>query len=136
MEKNRSAQAHSIDGRRTPAQARGAAAEALACTYLEAHGLRTLARNVRCRGGELDLVCLDRNHVVFVEVRLRTNGRFGGAAESITPTKQRRVLIAAQWWLNGAGQRFQNAPCRFDAVLLDDLSVDRITWLPGAFNAT
>ena len=125
----------SIDARRTPAQARGAAAEALAAAHLAARGLRIVARNVRCRGGEVDLVCLDRSHVVFVEVRLRSNGRFGGAAESITAAKQRRVLIAAQWWLGGAGRRFRDAPCRFDAVLLDALDPARVTWLPGAFDA-
>ncbi len=125
----------SIDARRTPAQARGAAAEALAAAHLAARGLRIVARNVRCRGGEVDLICLDRSHVVFVEVRLRTSARFGGAAESITAAKRRRVLIAAQWWLGGAGRRFASAACRFDAVLLDALDPDRITWLPGAFDA-
>ena len=124
-----------IVGRPTPAQARGAAAEALAAEHLAAHGLRVIARNVRCRGGEVDLVCLDRSHVVFVEVRLRSNGRFGGAAESITAAKQRRLLIAAQWWLGGAGRRFRDAPCRSDAVLLDALDPARVTWLPGAFDA-
>ncbi|HNB06587.1 MAG TPA: YraN family protein, partial [Thauera aminoaromatica] len=125
----------SIGARPTPAQARGAAAEALAAEHLAAHGLRVIARNVRCRGGEVDLVCLDRSHVVFVEVRLRRNNRFGGAAESITAAKQRRVLIAAQWWLGGAGRRFRDAACRFDAVLLDALDPARIIWLPGAFDA-
>ena len=125
----------SIGARPTPAQARGAAAEALAAEHLAAHGLRVIARNVRCRGGEVDLVCLDRSHVVFVEVRLRRNSRFGGAAESITAAKRRRVMIAAQWWLGGAGRRFRDAPCRFDAVLLDALDPARVTWLPGAFDA-
>ena len=127
--------ADSLGARPTPAQAHGAAAEALAAEHLAAHGLRVIARNVRCRGGEVDLVCLDRSHVVFVEVRLRRNGRFGGAAESITAAKQRRVLIAAQWWLGGAGRRFRDAPCRFDAVLLAALDPARVTWLPGAFDA-
>lgn len=126
-------------GRNPPTQAehlrRGASAEALAAAHLERHGLTVLARNVRCRGGEVDLVCLDRSHVVFVEVRLRRNNRFGGAAESITAAKQRRVLIAAQWWLGGAGRRFRDAACRFDAVLLDALDPARIIWLPGAFDA-
>lgn len=124
--------ADSIGARPTPAQARGAAAEALAAEHLAAHGLRVIARNVRCRGGEVDLVCLDRSHVVFVEVRLRRNNRFGGAAESITAAKQRRVLIAAQWWLGGAGRRFRDAACRFDAVLLDGTRID---WIRNAFDA-
>ena len=127
--------ADSIGARRTPAQARGAAAEALAAALLAGQGLRIVARNVRCRGGEVDLICLDRSHVLFVEDRLRTRQRFGGAAESITAAKRRRVLLAAQWWLGGAGRRFAGAACRFDAVLLDALDPERITWLPGAFDA-
>jgi len=95
-----------------------------------------LARNVRCRGGEVDLICAEHGEVVFVEVRLRSSGRFGGAAASITAAKRRRVLIAAQWWLGGAGRHQRGAPCRFDAVLLDALDPARITWLRGAFDAS
>ncbi|WP_068636001.1 YraN family protein [Thauera butanivorans] len=124
-----------VGARATPAQARGRIAEELAARHLEAQGLRILARNVRCRGGEVDLICMERGGIVFVEVRLRTNARFGGAGESITAAKQRRVLLAARWWLNGPGRRFQTAPCRFDAVLLDGLDDTRITWLRGAFDA-
>ncbi len=126
-------------GATEPAQAahlqRGAAAETLAAAHLEAHGLRILARNVRCRGGEVDLIALDRDALVFVEVRLRRNGRFGGAAASITAAKQRRVILAAQHWLAGAGRAHAGRPCRFDAVLLDALAHERIDWLKGAFDA-
>lgn len=119
----------------TPAQARGRAAEDLAAQYLAARGLRVLARNVSCRGGEVDLICLDRGSLVFVEVRLRRSARFGGAAESITAAKRRRVTLAAQWWLGGAGRRWSKHPCRFDAVLLDALDETRIDWITGAFDA-
>ena len=125
-----------VDARPTPAQVRGRIAEDLAAGHLEAHGLRIIARNVRCRGGEVDLIGIDRSHVVFVEVRLRTNARFGGAAESITRNKQQRILLAARWWLNGQGRRFQAAACRFDAVLLDGLDEAHIIWLRGAFDAS
>ena len=124
-----------VNARPTPAQARGQMAEDLAARHLEVHGLRIIARNVRCRGGEVDLIGVDHSHVVFIEVRLRTNARFGGAAESITRSKQQRVLLAARWWLNGPGRRFQTAACRFDAVLLDSLDAAHIIWLRGAFDA-
>lgn len=116
-------------------QARGSAAENLAARHLERHGLRVLARNVRCRGGEVDLICLDRGTVAFVEVRLRSNPRFGGAAASITATKRRRVELAARWWLAGAGRAHANRPCRFDAVLLSSLDAAAVEWLRGAFEA-
>ncbi|KON81077.1 YraN family protein [Azoarcus sp. PA01] len=119
----------------TRKQASGAAAEALAERFLVRRGLVVLARNVRCRGGEIDLVCLDHGIVVFVEVRLRTNLRFGGAAASITPAKQRRVVLAARWWLAGAGRRHAGRPCRFDAALLADLDEDGVEWLKAAFDA-
>jgi putative endonuclease len=114
----------------------GAAAEALAARHLECHGLTIIARNVRCRGGEVDLIADDGRSLVFVEVRLRKNGRFGGAAASITASKQRRVILAAQHWLAGDGRRHANRACRFDAILLDGLDAARIEWIRGAFDAS
>jgi len=114
-----------------PAQAHGQLAEERAAAWLTANGLKILARNVRCRGGELDLVCLEGGTLVFVEVRLRTNPRFGGAAESITAAKRRRIVFAAKWWLIRAGRMYQDRPCRFDAVLFDNATEPQ--WIRGAF---
>ena len=85
--------------------------------------------------GEIDVIAQDGNTLVFVEVRQRKNSAYGGAAASITATKQRRIIIAAQTWLNGAGQRHASRACRFDAILLDGLDSARIEWLRGAFDA-
>lgn len=115
-------------------QARGAAAEKLTADFLARRGLGVLGRNIRCRGGELDLVCLERGVIVFIEVRLRTHSRFGGAAASITATKQHRVILAARWWLATAGRRYANHPCRFDVVLLSSLDAEQIEWIRGAFD--
>lgn len=120
---------------RAPAQGRGAAAEALAADFLAGRGLSIVARNVRCRRGEIDLVCLDRGTLVFVEVRLRTGNRFGGAAASITARKRERIVHAARWWLAGAGRRHAARACRFDAVLLDALDHDGLDWIRNAFEA-
>lgn len=109
----------------------GAAAEELAARHLLAQGLKILARNFRVRGGEIDIIAQDGKELVFVEVRLRGNARFGGAAASITPAKQQRVMLAAQHYLQQHGER----PCRFDCVLLNALEADSIEWLKGAFNA-
>lgn len=121
--------------RRGDTQARGAAAEAQAAALLARHGLSVIARNVRCRGGEIDLVCLEREVLVFVEVRLRSDTRFGGAAASITARKRQRVILAARWWLAGAGRAHAQRPCRFDAVLFDGAAPPRPSWLKGAFDA-
>ncbi|MCL1860537.1 MAG: YraN family protein [Proteobacteria bacterium] len=117
----------------SPAQARGQLAEERAAVWLADHGLKILARNVRCRRGELDLVCREGNTLVFVEVRLRTNPCFGSAAESITAAKRRRIIFAAKWWLLRAGRAYQERPCRFDAVLFDNGLALEPQWIRGAF---
>ncbi|MDA8258956.1 MAG: YraN family protein [Betaproteobacteria bacterium] len=112
-------------------QAKGAAAEQLAADYLQRQGLRLLERNFRVRGGEIDLVCRDGKTTVFVEVRLRSRGDFGGAAASITAAKQARLILAARHWLLRHGE----TPCRFDCILLEDLESKNIEWLRDAFTA-
>jgi len=112
-------------------QAKGAAAEQMAADYLSRHGLAVLERNFRVRGGEIDLVCRDGATTVFVEVRLRSRGDFGGAAASITAAKQARLILAARHWLQRRGE----APCRFDCILLDGLGAANIEWLRDAFSA-
>lgn len=112
-------------------QAAGAAAEELAAAYLRRRGLAVVERNFRVRGGEIDLICRDGATTVFVEVRLRRNERFGGAAASITPAKQARLRIAALHWLARHGE----TPCRFDCVLLDRLGDDGIEWLRDAIRS-
>ena len=113
----------------------GAAAEAAAERYLHSRGLRTVERNFRCRGGEVDLVCRDGEVLVFVEVRLRRRSDFGGAAASITPRKRQRIVLAARHWLAQAGPRAASAPCRFDVVLMSALDDARTEWIQGAFDA-
>jgi len=107
---------------------RGAAAEALAASYLATRGLTIVQRNYRCRGGEIDLIARDGEVLVFVEVRLRRNRAFGTAAESITAAKRRRLRLAARHYLARLGRE---PPCRFDAVLLDGLETENIEWLRG-----
>ena len=124
-----------VGARTTPPQAggSGARAEELAARFLRARNARILERNVRCRGGEIDLIADDDGTVAFVEVRLRSGRAHGGAAASITLAKQRRLVLAAQYWQYGSGAAYRHRPCRFDAVLLDGLHEARIEWLKGAF---
>jgi putative endonuclease len=78
---------------------RGAAAEELAAQYLQVRGLKILARNLRCKAGELDLVCLDDGVLSIVEVRQRGSAEFGGALGSVTWTKRRKIIRAAQFFM-------------------------------------
>lgn len=89
-----------------------------------------LETNYRCRFGEIDLIARDGETLVFVEVRMRRSQAFGGAAASVTPAKQRRLVQAARHYL--AGRRSMPA-CRFDVLLLDGLDGRNIEWLKNAF---
>ena len=91
-----------------------------------------MATNYRCRLGEIDLILWDRDTLVFAEVRLRKNSRFGGAAASITGQKQLKLQRAAAHYLQHLGK---TPPCRFDAVLLDGLGEANLEWIQGAFSA-
>lgn len=113
----------------TARQRSGDTGEDLALAHLQQHGLRLVERNFLCRGGELDLVMQDGAALVFVEVRRRAVAGYGGAAASITPSKQRRLVVAAQRYL----QRYRDPPaCRFDVVAIDGTV---ITWLQNAFDS-
>ena len=112
--------------------ATGHIAENLAARFLEKRGLVVKARNYRCRGGEIDLICRDGSALVFVEVRLRRNSGFGGAGASITRTKQRRIILAAQHYLTT--NRLHDSACRFDCLLLDGTHEQNIEWVKDAFS--
>ncbi|WP_310448229.1 YraN family protein [Thiobacillus sp.] len=107
----------------------GQTAEARAEAFLVKQGLAPVARNWRCRFGEIDLIMQDGATRVFVEVRLRSRSDFGGAAASVTPAKQRKLLAAARQYLSG----LQTLPlCRFDVVALDGSSAP--DWIKNAFD--
>jgi putative endonuclease len=107
----------------------GARAEDICAALMRGAGLRILARNWRCRVGEIDLVAADGDTLVFAEVRLRRGAAFGGAAESITAGKRARLVAAARHYLAGRPP----VACRFDVLLLDALSPARVRWIRDAF---
>jgi len=108
---------------------RGTWAEDAAAAFLVKRGLSLIERNYRCRFGEIDLVLRDRKTLVFVEVRYRRNPDFGGAGESITTNKRKRLLRAARHYLS-AHSEFP--ACRFDAVLLNG-DTPEVDWVVNAF---
>ena len=93
----------------------GALGEQLAVEHLQGLGLRIVARNWRCRYGELDVIATEGAHtLVFVEVKTRTGDCFGGVAEAVTPQKVRRIRRLAGLWL--AGQDSSWSQIRIDVV--------------------
>ena len=110
-------------------QAQGRDWEGVALRHLQGQGLAPVETNFTCKSGEIDLIMRDGDTLVFVEVRQRADGRHGGAAASITPAKIRRLLRAAQFYL----QRFPALPpCRFDVVAIDG---EEINWIRNAIEA-
>lgn len=121
--------------RATRSPPRGARYERLAETYLCERGMRVIARNHRCRGGEIDLVMQEDAVVVFVEVRYRRASRYGDALATIDARKQARIVTAAQDFLV-AHPQYVNSPCRFDVIALGgSVRTPRCDWIAGAFSA-
>lgn len=109
----------------------GDAAELRARRWLEHQGLRFVAANVRERGGEIDLIMREGAVTVFVEVRFRTSGAYGGAAASVTRSKQHKLLHTAQLWLARHNGSFDTVDCRFDVIAFTG---NEIEWLKNAFS--
>ncbi|MGK9067505.1 YraN family protein [Stutzerimonas chloritidismutans] len=118
----------------TDKQQQGQQAEDAAKRYLERHGLRLVQRNWSCRSGELDLVMLDGDTVVFVEVRYRRHTAWGGALESVDYRKQQKLVKAAQLFLQKES-RWARHPCRFDVIAIEaGSSAASPNWIRNAFD--
>jgi putative endonuclease len=110
----------------------GAQAEQWAAQHLQRQGMKLVMQNYRGRFGEIDLIMQDGAVLVFIEVRLRRNADFGGAAASIDAHKQQRIIRTAQLYLSSLDRI---PPCRFDVVLMDDELGHNAQWLKNAFDA-
>jgi len=101
-------------GVQTRKQILGQEGERIAEAYLRKKGYSLVERNYRCSVGELDLVVLDRRVIVFVEVKTRTDERFGAPLESVGKRKQQRIIKAALFFLSQ--HRLHHREARFDVV--------------------
>lgn len=113
----------------------GRRAEDVACRHLEAHGLRLLERNYRCRAGEIDLVMLDGATLALVEVRSRSTAAHGDAASTVGARKQQRFIRAARHLLLTRPD-YRRLAARFDVVAIDSGGSGeppRVTWIRDAF---
>ncbi|MFI4869589.1 MAG: YraN family protein [Steroidobacterales bacterium] len=111
----------------------GSAAEERAAQRLRAAGCVILARNFRCRIGELDIVARRGQLLIIAEVRLRSSARFGGAAASISAAKRARIVRATRYLLLRE-PRLADLAVRFDTLLLST-SAGPIEWIEDAFQA-
>jgi len=108
--------------------ASGENAEELAHHFLINAGLKPVARNFRCKQGELDLIMLDNQALVIIEVRYRKSDRYGSAVESITQAKQSRIIAATHIYLS---TKKTDRPIRFDVVAISGNG--DINWIKNAF---
>ena len=107
----------------------GREGEARAADYLRKQKYEVIGANYRCRFGELDLIAKKRELVIFVEVKLRKNDRFGAAAEAVTLSKQDKLRKAAASWL---ASHDCDAPTRFDIIEIYT-ETGRINHIENAF---
>ena len=121
----------------------GDEAERLACKYLEKQGLILVERNYQIKGGEIDIVMRDNQHLVFIEVRYRNNTNFGSGAESVDSRKQARLIKAASLYLQEKSTQ-AHQPARFDVMSISSGQLSsqsssqpqpEIEWIKDAFQA-
>ena len=108
--------------------------ETQAKQYLQKQGLKILEQNAHAYRGEIDLVCLDHDTVVFVEVRYRNTTSFANSLESIGYLKQKKLIKAAEYYLLKKGWT-EKKYCRFDVIAIDGCKPSKIHWIKDAFQA-
>ena len=114
----------------------GLEAEQFACRYLQERGLAPVERNFRCRHGEIDLIMMDHDCLVFVEVRYRSPGAFASAAATVDRCKQDKLVRTAEMFL-ATRPRFSSHTSRFDVVGVDGRKKGgrAVEWIRNAFSA-
>jgi len=120
----------------SPRQQSGRRAEELAADFLRAAGCEILERNYSRRLGELDIVARAGSVLVIAEVRTRASNEFGGAAASITRTKQQRITRAASQLLQQRSE-LARLPVRFDVLVVSNPEgpAPSVEWIQHAFEA-
>jgi len=114
---------------------KGKAAEEIACGHLIKNGLKLIDKNFYSRYGEVDLIMQDKDTLVFIEVRYRKNLDYGGALESVTPSKQKKIQTTALYYMQKKGTEYNT---RFDVVALTGNDINNqkklsIEWIQNAF---
>ncbi|WP_076412387.1 YraN family protein [Shewanella sp. UCD-KL12] len=116
-----------MDDKQLATQASGQAGERLAREFLEQQGLTFVQQNIKYKFGELDLIMKQGEEWIFVEVKYRSSGRYGGAINALGNKQIQRLKRAAEHFIQ---LNHIDAICRFDLIAIDD---DQINWLQNAF---
>ena len=108
----------------------GAKYEKVAEKYLQRNHLKLISRNFNCNLGEIDLIMLDGDCLVFVEVRARSSQKFGHAIETVDYFKQQKIIKAAQIYLIKP-PKLDYQSIRFDVIGIEDK--ENCIWIKNAF---
>ena len=114
-------------------QAFGKAGEEMAVRYLKKKGYKILEQNYTCPVGEIDIIARDKKTIVFVEVKTRRSMSYGSARFAITPHKQRKISMAALYYLKSNHQMDRDA--RFDVMTVQSTGdMQEIDLIQNAFD--
>jgi putative endonuclease len=112
----------------------GRQVEKASLVYLKKQGLRLLNKNFHSKMGEIDLIMLEENTVVFIEVRYRKKSSYGDPIETVGYHKRRKLLLTAQYYLQTQRQN-KNDSCRFDILGVSTYNAElNFNWLKNAFS--
>ncbi len=118
-----------------PANAAGRIAEDIAANYLAKQGLKLITRNFHSRFGEIDLIALQQDILVFIEVRYRKNERYLAVVETIDARKCRKLVATSEYYLL-KHNAYQDYQCRYDVIAITgELDKPLIEWIKNAFQA-
>ena len=112
----------------------GADAEELACRFLLQQGLKLIERNFQVAQGEVDLIMRDQDILAFIEVRFRKHTQFGSGADTVTRSKQAKLIKTALRYLQ-AHPKLAKLPARFDVISISAGAEPDIEWIKDAFQA-
>lgn len=101
----------------TQSQLLGNWAEQKAADFLLKHDYQIIKRNYHCRYGEIDIIALCKNNLIFVEVKARSSTNYGYASEMVSHTKQKKIIKTAMQFLQSF-EHFSDYDCRFDVICL------------------
>ena len=108
--------------------------ELLACGYLEEQGAHILERNFRCRQGEIDIIAKDGAYLCFVEVKYRSDDRFGQPQEAVGIIKQKRICKVSNFYLYSK-YKSSDIPVRYDVVAISQSDgILTFKWIKNAFD--
>lgn len=120
---------------KTTKQSSGKQAEELAANYLAEQNIEIVTRNFHSRFGEIDLIALDKEILLFIEVRYRKDEHFLAAIETIDQHKCKRIVITSEYYLN-KHKKYQSNLCRYDVITITGaLDKPVIEWIKNAFQA-